>query len=44
MRAKDWATDRSTMTDMLMFERAILRFVEATGKPPANPNGLVQYH
>lgn len=44
IRAKDWATDRSTMTDMLMFERAIRRFVEANGRPPANPNGLVQYN
>ncbi len=43
LRAKDWATDRSTMADMRMVERAILRFVEATGKAPTSPNGVVQY-
>lgn len=43
LRAKDWATDRSTMADMRMVERAILRYVEAAGKAPANPKGIVQY-
>ncbi len=43
LRAKDWATDRSTMADMRMFERAILRYIEAVGKAPTNPNGVVQY-
>ena len=43
LRAKDWATDRSTMADMRMVERAILRYIEAAGKAPTSPNGVVQY-
>ena len=43
LRAKDRATDRSTMADMRMVERAILRCIEDTGKAPTSPNGIVQY-